>query len=120
MKNIIKFAIAILTLSLLISCTSSTGGENSGGSGKGDGTSFVLKAIVQSINEKIEVEVIESDYAFGPYWVITSEQTDFEGRDGMKISRDEINVGDTVEITYSGQVMMSYPPQIVAHKIVVK
>ena len=30
-----------------------------------------------------------------------------------------INVGDKVEITYGGQVMMSYPPQIVAKKIIV-
>ncbi len=28
--------------------------------------------------------------------------------------------GDTVDITYNGQVMLSYPPQVVALKIVVK
>jgi hypothetical protein len=29
-------------------------------------------------------------------------------------------VGDTVEITYGGQMMMSYPPQIVATAISLK
>ena len=52
--------------------------------------------------------------------VITGEQTDFYGRDGEHISRGALRVGDTVEIVYSGQVMMSYPPQIVARKITLK
>ncbi len=78
-----------------------------------------MTARVTAVGEKIEVEVLESEYAFGPYWVITDENTVFE-RGGRKIKRSDISAGDTVEIYYSGQVMLSYPPQIVAHRITVK
>ena len=118
MKKIIKIAIMVLTLSLLSACGTSSGG----GSDVGDGGTvdpFVLKATVNAVGERIEVEVIESDYAFGPYWVITSDDTQFVGKNGGKITKQDIKAGDTVEITYNGQVMMSYPPQIVARKITV-
>ena len=77
-----------------------------------------MTARVTAIGDKIEVEVIESEYTSGPYHVITSGDTVFQ-KNGIKINRDGIKVGDTVEIYYSGQVMLSYPPQIVAHKIAV-
>ena len=79
---------------------------------------FHLKAIVKSNDggDRLEVEVIESDYAFGIYIVHTSNAA-FINAEGEAISPSDIQVGDTVEITYSGQVMMSYPPQIVALKI---
>ena len=48
---------------------------------------------------------------------ITSDSTVFCNSDGKKIKKSDLSVGDTVEIFYSGQVMMSYPPQIVAAKI---
>ena len=78
---------------------------------------FVLKAIVTTVGEKIEVEVIESDYAFGTYLVITGEQTEFLDVNGNKISKNNLVSGNVIEITYGGQVMMSLPPQIVASKI---
>ena len=121
MKNIIKIAVLVLSLSLLFSCTDNTGGQSGGDDGESGTTnqSFVLKAIVGTVGEKIEVEVIESDYAFGIYHVITSDSTDFIGKDGSAITKSDLKSGDTVEITYNGQTMLSLPPQIVAHKIVV-
>ena len=81
-------------------------------------TGFVLKAIVKAVNnEHIEVEVIDSDYAFGTYWILTSSDTKYYNKDGSEISRNSIKVGDTVEITYSGQTMLSFPPQVVAYSI---
>ena len=65
----------------------------------------------------IEVEVIESDYAFGEYWVITPDDIPYTDKDGVAVSRADLKPGDKIEITYSGQVMMSYPPQIVAKAI---
>ena len=41
-------------------------------------------------------------------------------KNGNRTVKAFLKVGDTVEITYGGQVMMSYPPQIVALKIQVK
>ena len=78
---------------------------------------FVLKAIVKKIeNDRIEVEVIESDYAFGIYHVLTAS-TKYYNANGSQITRQNIKVGDTIEITYSGQTMLSYPPQIVGYSI---
>ena len=80
---------------------------------------FELKATIISVDEKILVNVIESDYAFGEYLVITSLNTKFIDVNGENISKTNLNVNDTIIITYDGQVMMSYPPQIVASKITI-
>ena len=100
-----------MLLALVLPCLLATGcSENE--------ESVKMTARVTAIGDKIEVEVIESEYTSGPYHVITSGDTVFQ-KNGIKIDRDGIKVGDTVEIYYSGQVMLSYPPQIVAHKIAV-
>lgn len=114
MKNIIKIALLVLSLSMLSSCIP---GENS--EGGNSGPTFVLKATVNALGDKIEVDVFEGEYASGLYWVITSDATEFLDKDGNRIAKDDIKVGDTVEIVYNGQVMMSYPAQIVARKITV-
>ena len=78
---------------------------------------FVLKAIVKKVeNDRIEVEVIESDYAFGIYWILTLS-TKYYNKNGSQVTRQSITVGETVEISYSGQTMLSYPPQVVAYSI---
>ncbi|MBR2025204.1 MAG: hypothetical protein IKA02_05300, partial [Clostridia bacterium] len=71
---------------------------------------FILKAIVKKVeNDRIEVEVIESDYAFGIYWILTSNTTKYYNDNGSIINRQNIKIGDAVEISYSGQTMLSYP-----------
>lgn len=84
------------------------------------GEDFKMIAEVINLGEKIEVEVLESDVAYGNYLVIISNETDFKTIIGEKIEKQDLNVGDIIEIYYGGQVMMSYPPQIVAKKIVLK
>lgn len=80
--------------------------------------SYTLKAIVKNVtSEHIEVEVIESDYAFGIYWILTSGETKYLNSNGSYIQRSNIKIGNTIEITYSGQTMLSYPPQVVAYTI---
>ena len=111
MKKTILSIILILCQLFLIGCEVTSGMNNE---------KFVLTAEVLSVNEKIEVNVIDSDYAFGVYHVITSNETQFFDRDGNVIDKSSVNVNDVIEITYGGQVMMSYPPQIVASKIVIK
>ncbi|MBO5313466.1 MAG: DUF3221 domain-containing protein [Clostridia bacterium] len=78
---------------------------------------FIMEAIVQGVGEKIEVEVINSDYAFGIYWVLLAKDAKIYNSSNIPISKEGLSVGDRVEITYGGQVMMSYPPQIVAQSI---
>ena len=107
-----KFIYAIILLILPSLLTTGCKRANSDESVK-------MTARVTAIGDRIEVEVLESEYTSGPHWVITDSSTVYE-RDGRKIARADISVGDTVEIYYNGQVMLSFPPQIVAHRIVVK
>ena len=65
----------------------------------------------------IEMEIIESDIAFGTYWVIVGDPTELYGKDGEKIDRSDIKIGDTIDVVFGGQVMQSYPPQISAKRI---
>lgn len=128
-----KRILAILLMATMIILTGCVGTGNSDGSGdeiggagnndeKGGQSSdgFVLKAVVKSVeSDYIEVEIVESDYAFGIYWVRTGEQTKYKLSDGSEAARSDIKAGQTVSISYSGQTMMSYPPQIVAWTIAV-
>jgi len=79
-----------------------------------------MTAVVDEVGDRLEVTVTESEYTFGIFWVITPDSAVYLDADGNSISRADIKAGDTVEIWYSGQVMLSYPPQIVAHKIILK
>lgn len=81
-----------------------------------DGVRMVAEIV--AIGDKIEVEVIDGEYgASGIYWVNVGETTVFKDADGGSIEPSDLSVGDQIEIIYSGQVMMSYPPQIMARKI---
>ena len=111
-KKLFSLLLACLALAPLLSCT---GGETPEGGTPSD--AFSMKATITNIGERIEVDVTEAEYAEGPYWVITSDATVYLDRDGNAIARSDLKVGDTIEIFYSGQVMMSYPPQIVAARI---
>ncbi len=111
MKKFLCVFVLILCQLFLVGCDQTNGMNNE---------KFVLKAEVLSVNEKIEVNVIDSDYAFGVYHVITSNETQFFDSDGNVIDKSSVKINDVIEITYGGQVMMSYPPQIVASKIVIK
>ena len=108
-KKILALVIAILTL-LLAGCQGVDATPITG--------DFNLKAIVKNTDDskRIEVEVIESDYAYGIY-IVHTKNAAFIDAEGNAIKLSDIKVGDTVEINYGGQVMMSYPPQIVALKI---
>lgn len=113
MKNFTKIILVILSalcLGVLPSCDEAPDSDVPRGG-------FTLKGQVTAVGEKIEVEVYDSEYAFGPYWVITPYTTAYFAQDGTVASRADIKVGDKVEIEYGGQVMQSYPPQIVAKVI---
>lgn len=80
-----------------------------------------MTAKIIAIGDKIEVEVIEGDYGVsGAFWIITGPDTQFCNSEGNKITRSSLNANDIIEIEYSGQVMMSYPPQVYAKAITVK
>lgn len=103
----------VLLLPLILACCD--GREDDMNNSNND--AFWMKCTVVAVGEKIEVDVIEAEYASGPFWIITSDKTVFLNSSDKEITRESINAGDTVIITYNGQVMMSYPPQVVAHTV---
>ena len=77
-----------------------------------------MTARVDKVSDLIEVTVIEAEYGnTGTFWVLTSPTTQVIDKDGEVVGACDIVPGDTVRRTYSGQVMMSYPPRISAVKI---
>ena len=110
MKKLFKKLMLLASVLLLTSCAAPS---------EDTGPHVTMTAVIDNISDRIEVTVLESEYTSGVHWVITSKDTEFIGKNGEKIAREDLSVGDKVEIVYSGQVMMSYPPQIVGRKITV-
>ena len=110
MKKLYGLILLIAIAIILVGCSADDGSDIEG---------VKMKARVTALTEYIEVEVLESEYTFGIHWVITSDETVFVNSNGNTIRRSSLSVGDTLEIIYSGQVMMSYPPKIAARKITV-
>ena len=108
-----KIKITAIVLSLLLGTVLTSCGEN-GGVGEGK---YTMRARITELGGEILVDVIEAPHGnTGPFFVIASG-ADVFGIEGEKITRNELAVGDVVDISYGGQVMMSYPPQIMARKI---
>ncbi len=114
MKKIIMVLSVVLLCALLFSCSMDDLGANNMNNAK-------MTAKIIAIGDKIEVEVIEGDYGVsGAFWIITGPDTQFLDSEGNKITRSSLNANDVIEIEYSGQVMMSYPPQVYAKAITIK
>lgn len=112
MKRLTILIILALMLSSLFGCS------NFGIDSNDETNRNKMVAKIVAIGEKIEVNVIEDEYgASGIYWVNFSDATRFETDNGDRISIEDLEVGDKIAIIYNGQVMMSYPPQIVAKEI---
>ena len=113
MKAKIKISAVILSAVL--------GAGLASGCSAGRGEEFIMRAqITEKVAEELLVEVIEAPHGnTGPFFVIISDDTPTFNSQGDKIPLGELAVGDVIEITYGGQVMMSYPPKIAARKIVV-
>ena len=104
--------LALLSITMLLSCT-----KDSGTHVQNDTPEFILKASVVELGEKLLIDVYEGEYASGEYLVIIPDFISITDNNGKNLTRGDIKVGDTLEIIYNGQVMMSYPAQIVARKI---
>ena len=79
-----------------------------------------ITGVVTAVDERIYVEVDPTDFTSGPYNVIVNDDTGFVYENGTKAELDDVKVGQRVEIAFGGQVMLSYPPQIVARKVIIK
>lgn len=108
MKKFLSLLLSLVLPCTLVSCKKDEVGR------------VYMTATVTALTEKLEVEVTKSNYTSGIHLVIIGKDTEIYNNKGEKVTRDAINVGDSIEIIYNGQVMLSYPPQIVAHKITIK
>ena len=109
MKRKIVLTLALLALPLSLSRQFSK---------RRDSEYFSLTATVTEVLEDyIEVDVYGSDYAFGIYHVIVGDAVKIKDEKGREISRAALKPHDKVQISYSGQVMMSYPPKSAARMI---
>ena len=129
MKNITAAIILMLALCMLAGCgaqgssnqeANDPQGSNSSQAPSSKGDGFVMTATVKSVGDRVEVDVISAEYASGIFHIIVGENTIIYSSEGKEITKQDLKPGDTVDITYNGQVMLSYPPQAVALKIVVK
>lgn len=117
-KKIIAIAILMMTL-LMAGCQPTEGGGNEEKNERGD---YVFKGEVTDLSNyrHIEMEIIDSNIAFGTYHALTDNGTLYFDNEGNAITRDDIKVGDVIEVVFSGQVMQSFPPKIYAQKIYLK
>ena len=112
MKKLIFLIFSIFVILFnLIGC------NNEGGSDLDTSTKVSMTAKILEINDNILVEVIKSEYAFGNYLLIVNESTIYLDEKENKIIKPNLKVGDIIEVKYSGQVMLSIPPKVVAHII---
>lgn len=79
----------------------------------------VFRGRVTNLGDKtaLEMEIVDSTIAFGTYRVLIGNSTTFYGVNGEEITREDIQLDDIIEVVFSGQVMMSYPPQIAAKRV---
>lgn len=112
MRKISIFLCFLLLLPVFLGCE-----PNDDTQGKKEEDAFYFYGTVLSTEHPLAVDVTESDYAFGIYHVITDDATQYLDEKGRTLTREDIRVGDTVKVVYGGQVMLSYPPQVVAKKI---
>ena len=115
MKRIILSLLLLLALPVSVVANAPDSDTNVSGSD----IRVKMIAEVLSVGDEIYVRVLESEYTSGVHIVITGEATKYFNACHEKMSHEDIKVGDRVEIFYNGQVMMSYPPKIVARKIVI-
>jgi hypothetical protein len=129
MKNITVAIILIFALCMFVGCDSQDFANQGTNDSQGDNSSqtplakvdgYIMTATVKSVGDRVEVDVISAEYASGIFHIIVGENTQIYSAEGREITKQDIKAGDTVEITYNGQIMLSYPPQVVALKIVIK
>ena len=82
--------------------------------------SVEMEATVTEVGKRLLVEVTKSEYTSGPHVVLVNESTVIQDASGTPLCAQSIKIGDKLTVLCSGQVMLSYPPQIVAIRIIVQ
>lgn len=118
MKKLFNLLFVLCLCTALITACSEETSASADGTPPGEQEEpFIFKGVVVEAGNLLSVEMEETAYAFGLYHVITSEETLYFDKNGSPVSREAVKVGSVIEISFSGQVMMSYPPKIAAKSI---
>ena len=121
-KRIILFALLLAFSLSLVACKNedAVSALKSNTDDEPASPSVEMEGAVTETGERLVVEVTKSEYTSGPHVVLINDSTVITDANGNFLSAEDIKVGDRLKILYSGQVMLSYPPQIVALHIVVQ
>ena len=117
MKRINLIFLVFLCFAVLISCKED---YDVGGVGDIGGGSACLVGEVTAVNGGIDIIAEETEFTSGPYHILVNDNTKFVFENGQNASISDVKAGNKIEIIFNGQVMLSYPPQIAAQKIVIK
>ncbi len=112
-----KFSLVLtimLSAFLLLSCDKS-GAEPVIPEGKA-----TMNGIVNDIGDNIIITVTDDLYKDQTMIVLVNGDTPYYFADGKKADKSSVKIGDAIEVSFSGQVMLSLPGQISAIKIVIK
>ena len=112
MKKINLIFLFLICFAVLISCN-----EEDYDIGGG---SACLVGEVTAVNGGIDIIAEETEFTSGPYHILVNDNTKFVFENGQNASIADVKAGNKIEIIFNGQVMLSYPPQIAAQKIVIK
>ncbi len=104
---------ALVLVSLLLVCLLFAGCTQ-------ESPDYTMKGTVNEIGNHIDFTVTENSYVSGVFWALTDESTVYLFDDGSKATREDISSGSEITVYYSGQIMMSYPGQVYASKIVIE
>ncbi len=80
---------------------------------------YTLTGTVNDIGDHIDFTVTESTYVSGVFWALTDNATVYLFEGGESASREDISEGTVITVEYSGQIMMSYPGQIYAKRVII-
>ncbi len=115
-KIVLILSVLIISTFNLISCNVFCGDDDM----VSENIKAEMVAEILEINDTILVEIKDSEYLTGKCTIILHEDISYVSNNGGKISKSNLKIGDTIKIGYGGQVMLSYPPQVVAYVIELK
>ena len=114
MKKLFNAIILVAVALLLFSCAPT---ENSPDDQPAE---YKLRGVVENLaNKYVDIRITEAQYATGTYRILLDDTTKIYDKSGKSVSASAIQKGDSLEVTYNGQVMRSIPPQVVALKITI-
>ena len=117
MKRLTFILLLFLALSLMLTACTADGEDSDNAE---DMENMIkMSGTVLSIGDAVEINVTSDPYNSGIFYLIVDSNTKITAN-GVTVGKGDIPIGSEIDVYYSGQVMLSYPPQIYAVSITVK